>query len=229
LSQHDAVKQSSLSNSIERKLFSRFYLVTIWIFLLTGFLPDYSAESPAVQTLIRWFFLILLVIPTAYSIKGLGFSYSDLGITTTNFKNSLLESTYFFLLILPFLICAKMYFYSPMSPLIDWAKMTQYSSAQLWVYCISYLPHTIGQEYVARGVGIAIVSRFLGDHTSYKPVFFVSILFSIFHLHLSLSTALMILLMSLFFGFIYRRHKTLIGVCYLHFLLGITATALGLI
>ena len=213
----------------ERIIYIRFYFLTVWCFFIIGLIPDYRNESLGVQTFIRWLFLFLLVIPTSLSIKGLGFSLPDVGLTTKNWRVAITESTFIFLLIIPFMFIAKMYVDSPINPLFSWGDLSDYSANQLWFYIISYLPHTFGQEFVARGVGIAFAIRILNDQKTMLPIFWVSIIFAAFHVHLSIGIATIPFCSSLLFGVVYRRHKTLIGVGYLHFLIGIAATAVGLI
>jgi len=213
----------------DRTLYLRFYMMTVWCFFITGLIPDYTDDPIEVQTAIRWVFLFLLVVPTALSIRNLGFTWAEIGLTTKNAKQAIIESLFIFALLIPLLLLAKMLAHEPLAAFFHWGDLERYSASQLWFYCVSYLPHTIGQEYVARGVGLAYACRILNDYTSIKPVVIVSIIFAAFHVHLSLSIALAIFVSSLLFGVVYRRHGTLIGVCLLHFLLGITATALGLI
>ncbi|GAA6134389.1 hypothetical protein NBRC116188_11780 [Oceaniserpentilla sp. 4NH20-0058] len=213
----------------DRTLYLRFYIMTVWCFFITGLIPDYTQEPIEIQTAIRWLFLFLLVVPTALSIRNLGFTWAEIGLTTKNTSHAIIESLFIFALLISVLLLAKMLAHEPLAAFFHWGDLERYSSSQLWFYCVSYLPHTIGQEFVARGVGLAYACRILNDYTSLKPVIIVSIIFAAFHVHLSLSIALAIFISSLLFGMVYRRHGTLIGVCLLHFLLGISATALGLI
>lgn len=213
----------------ERKLYMRFYILTVWCFFITGFIPDYTQEPISYQTFIRWFFLFLLVVPAALSVKGLGFTYAQLGLTLKNSKNALLECTFIFLLLVPLLLLGKMLAHDPLAEFFSWGDLSHYSNSQLWFYGVSYMPHTIGQEFVARGVGLAFACKILNDYKSLRPIFIVSIIFAAFHVHLSMTIAIAIFLSSLLFGVIYQRQKTLVGVCYLHFILGIFASAMGLI
>lgn len=220
---------TTLEREKDRILYLRFYMMTVWCFFITGLIPDYTQDPIEIQTAIRWIFLFLLVVPFALSIRNLGFSWAEIGLTTKNAQQAIIESLFIFALLIPLLLVAKMLAHEPLAAFFHWGDLERYSASQLWFYCVSYLPHTIGQEYVARGVGLAYACRILNDHTSIKPVIVVSIIFAAFHVHLSLTIALAIFMSSLLFGVIYRRHGTLIGVCLLHFLLGISATALGLI
>ncbi|MCF2949447.1 CPBP family intramembrane metalloprotease [Paraglaciecola aquimarina] len=224
-----SIEQLSQNHRYEKRLYWRFYFVSTWLFLVTGLIPDYANEPLGVQTFIRWFFLFLLLGPTIWAIKGMAFTRAELGLTFNGSITALVECFYVFCILVPFLILAKIFSQNPIEPLFNWLTIRQYSSAEHWFYILSYLPHTAGQEFIARGVGILMVSRIMHDFTSLKPVLAISVLFAVCHLHLSVSIAVGVFVTSILFGTLYRRHKSLVGVVTLHFSLGITATALGLI
>ncbi|MGJ8679000.1 CPBP family intramembrane glutamic endopeptidase [Paraglaciecola sp.] len=224
-----SIEQLIHNHRYEKLLYWRFYFVSAWLFLVTGLIPNYSDESLGLQTFIRWFFLLLLLGPTIWAVKGMKFTRAELGLTFDGSKTALVECFYVFCLIVPVLVFAKILSQNPVEPLFNWLTVRQYSSTERWFYLLSYLPHTAGQEFIARGVGILMVSRIMHDFKSLKPVLAISVLFAVCHLHLSFSVATGVFVTSVLFGTLYRRHKTLLGVILLHFALGVTATALGLI
>jgi membrane protease YdiL (CAAX protease family) len=60
-----------------------------------------------------------------------------------------------------------------------------------------------------------------------RAVLVVSLMFAILHLHLGLVFVSMVLVGSLFFGMLYLRHGTLVGVIIVHYILGILMQFLG--
>jgi membrane protease YdiL (CAAX protease family) len=77
------------------------------------------------------------------------------------------------------------------------------------------------QEFLVRGVLQGSLQEFLtGRHVIWKSILISNLLFSTLHLHLSVSFALMAFLPGLFWGWLYSRHRTLIGVTISHILIG---------
>jgi len=219
-----AVEQQSDQNS-----FGRFYIATIMLFAVSSFIPDYTNESPAFLLMIRWVFLILVLIPAVYAIRHQNVPISVFGITTTGWRKSLQESVLIAIAILPLFILFKIFSAPADEPLITWGTIANYSSGQLAFYLVTYIPHTAIQELIARGIGQGSLQRFMPGAHFMKPIVIAALLFAILHLHLSVDAAIFTFVASLLFGYLYYRHKTLIGVTVLHVLLGYMGTALGLI
>ena len=113
--------------------------------------------------------------------------------------------------------------------MITWKTIDNYSDGQLAFYLVTYIPHALIQEFIARGVEQGSLQRFMPEAHFLKPIVIAGLLFAILHLHLSVGAAVLTFVVSLLFGYLYYRHKTLVGVVALHTLLGVSATALGLI
>ncbi|MEM6927650.1 MAG: CPBP family intramembrane glutamic endopeptidase, partial [Myxococcota bacterium] len=69
------------------------------------------------------------------------------------------------------------------------------------------------------------LTRLTGNPTG--AIMASSALFAVGHLFISLPFAVMSFGGGLFFGAVYARHRTLIGVCVLHFLLHTTIKLMG--
>ena len=221
--------QMAIERQSEQNSFGRFYIATIMLFAISSFVPDYSNESPAFQLMIRWVFLALILIPAIYAVRNQNVPISVFGITTTGWRISVLESVLVSVAILPVLILFKILGAPADEPLITWGAISNYSGGQLAFYLATYVPHSAIQEFIARGVGQGSLQRFMPDAHFMKPIVIAGMLFAILHLHLSISAAVFTFFVSLLFGYLYYRHKTLIGVTVMHVLLGISATALGVI
>lgn len=221
--------QKAVERQSEQNSFGRFYIATIMLFAVSSFVPDYSNESPTFQLMIRWVFLVLILIPAIYAVRHQNVPISVFGITTVRWRKALGESVLVAIAILPLLMLFKIFGAPADEPLITWGTIGNYSRGQLAFYLVTYIPHSAIQEFIARGVGQGSLQRFMPDAHFMKPIVIAGLLFAILHLHLSVSAAAFTFFISLLFGYLYYRHKTLIGVTVLHVLLGTSATALGLI
>lgn len=103
---------------------------------------------------------------------------------------------------------------SGMSPGLVWV-------ASLLVYCFFITPM---QEIVARGGLQSSLDMFLvGPNKLLISIFVSNLIFSMAHLFLSFKAAILVFFPGLFLGWLYSRHKTLIGVLISHMMLGFWA------
>ncbi len=221
--------QKLVDQQKEQNSFGRFYIATILLFAVSSFIPDYAEESPSFQLAMRWLFLFLILIPAIYAVRQQAAPLSVFGVTLTGWKRAVKEGLLIAIVLLPLVILFKIFTSPADEPLFTWATLNNYSDTQLLFYLITYIPHSAIQEFIARGVGQGSLQRFMPESHFMRPILIASALFAILHLHLSISAALMTLVISILFGYVYYRHKTLTGVIVLHVILGIFATALGLI
>jgi CRP/FNR family transcriptional regulator, cyclic AMP receptor protein len=78
------------------------------------------------------------------------------------------------------------------------------------------------QEFIARGVLQGSLQEFLtGRHVRLKAVLISNLLFATFHLYVSPHFAVAVFLPGLVWGWLYTRHRTLIGVSVSHMLVGV--------
>ncbi len=80
------------------------------------------------------------------------------------------------------------------------------------------------QEMVARsGIQSSLMMFLRPKHRVPMSIFMSTLLFSSTHLHTSLQFAVLVFPMGLFWGWLYSRHPTLVGVVFSHLLIGIWA------
>jgi len=228
-SRHMDALKVAYDRQVEQNSFGRFYIATILLFAIASFIPDHTNESPAFQLLVRWSYLTLILLTALYAVRQQNVAISVFGITLKGWQKSLKESALVAAAIVPPIILFKILKSPADEAIFTWETLHYYTPTQLVIYLVSYLPHSAIQEFIARGVGQGSLQRFMPEAHYLKPIVIASMLFGILHLHLSIEAAFFTFILSLLFGYLYYRHKTLIGVIALHFSLGITATALGLI
>ncbi len=224
-----AAMESTIAAQREQNAFGRFYIATIVLFAISTAIPNYDHESPTVQLWMRWFFLVLILVPAVVTVRAHSLSLADFGVTRRGWARSLGEGLLVALAMIPVLVGFKLVRGPVGDPLFSWRTLDFYTGPQLLFYAISYVPHSAIQEFIARGVGQGSLERFMADAPPAKPIVIASSLFAILHLHLSLEAAVLTFVVSLLFGWVYHRHQSLVGVTALHAVLGLVATALGLI
>ena len=80
------------------------------------------------------------------------------------------------------------------------------------------------QEIIVRGALQTSFYEFsVGIHKVFWSVILSNFLFSITHLHLSLSASFEVYVPGLILGLLYARHRTLVGVTLAHMLIGVWA------
>ncbi len=99
------------------------------------------------------------------------------------------------------------------------------TSGRLFVYLfVSFL-----QEFVARGVVQTSFMEFYEDKKGYLSIFTTSVTFALLHIHYGMALTVATLVMGIFLGALYLRHKSLVGIILIHFVLGSLANIYGFI
>ena len=95
----------------------------------------------------------------------------------------------------------------------------------LWAaMAVLYALHAPFQEFVVRGCLQGALDEFLsGTNRQAVAIIGSNLIFSSFHLHLSMGFALLTLLPGLLWGWLYARQRTLVGVALSHALTGLWA------
>ncbi len=88
--------------------------------------------------------------------------------------------------------------------------------------------HHATQELMMRAVVQGSLHRLYGDAGWWSAIISTSAIFATGHIHISFGFALITFVGGLFFGWVYARHGTIIGVSVLHFILHTTRKWPGL-
>jgi len=156
--------------------------------------------------------------------RKMGFSLEDFGFTLKGAKRSIIESLLFSAGILAIFVIAKFWL---VSRGITFLGATVFSGS-IDITLIIYIPVAILQEFIARGIFQSTLLRLMDDKTGgLSAIALCSLIFAVLHLHMSLSYALVSMVFSFIWGFMYKRHKTIIGVSISHYLIGGIGGILG--
>jgi CRP-like cAMP-binding protein len=165
-----------------------------------------------------------------------GFPLSTYGLTLAGWKRSIGES-----LIWTVAFCAAVTVLKAIAlqlvpawsgqPLFSFYGFTRYPSVWQAVGLMAvYSLFAPVQELVARGAMQSSLHEFLGGkHRDLWAILLSTLMFSQIHLHLTPSYAIAVFFPSLFWGWMYARQRTLVGVSLSHVLIGVyVAFFLGL-
>ena len=148
------------------------------------------------------------------------------GLTLAGWKRSIVEALLVSAVVIGFLIAFKIaaQTYRPglfkESELVRWAYFD-------YTYVI-YLVVAPLQEFITRGTVQSTLARlFTGRTSGLLAVMVTAFLFGALHVYASINLAVMALLTSWLWGWMYNRHKSLIGVSLSHFLIGDMAGLMG--
>ena len=188
---------------------------------LKTLVPDSAAFS--VVILLGFAFGLYLNIRTSM------FPASAYGFTLHNWKAALGEATLFSLPILALIVAAKWALIesSPASAgrsLFEFYRHSGLGTGGTLAVVAAYALFVPIQEMVARsGIQSSLMMFLRPRHRVPMSIFMSTLLFSATHLHTSFEFAALVFPMGLFWGWLYSRHPTLVGVVFSHLLIGIWA------
>lgn len=185
-------------------------------------------------TLIGAPILSIFAAITFLLIKKNPYPLSFYGMTLHNWRQSTKEALLYTLPILALIVIIKFIIIhmSPAfhnEPLFNWQEAYNPLASKTvdWVeisMIIVYLIFIPVQELMYRGFLQGSLQEFLvGPKHVWSAIIISNLVFSMTHLHVSFGLALAVFLPGLFWGWLYSRHGTLIGVCISHIMVGMWA------
>ena len=193
-----------------------------------GLLRQFSASGGS-STLTTSALLVLMAVGSAWIMKTSGLPPSSFGLTLQAWPRVIIES-----LIVSAMFCAVMTIAK--LALLHWEPHYAHLSLfKPWISpdgiaatVLAYSLYTILsplQEFVARGMLQGSLQRMLtGRHAGWRAIVVANAIFSISHQHLGLAYALVVFTPGLFWGWLYRRQGSLLGVSVSHVLIGLWGT-----
>lgn len=161
------------------------------------------------------------------NIRTSMFPISAYGFTLFNWKAAIAEATLFSLPILALIVLLKWVFIQS-SPqfahhaLFDFYRHGGLDAATVLGVIGAYALFVPVQEMVARsGIQSSLMMFLRPRHRVAMSIFMSTLLFSSTHLHTNFWFAVVVFPFGLFWGWLYSRHPTLIGVTFSHLLIGI--------
>lgn len=213
--------------------------VSVYSLAIKGFsaLTRYPYTKMYAGTAVILFFVIFIMA----MVKHMGYSMRVCGVNKDNWRISLKESilaTMIFIILITVLKKLLMDFHIlPVKTLLDFHSMIPIqvvSDSTFYVWLVSsmlvYSLFAVLQEFITRGVIQGMLQDFLAfKHSKWVANLTATTVFAASHTHLSAVFALVVIFPSLLWGWLYSRHRTLIGPSVSHILIGLWAIfALGI-
>lgn len=167
---------------------------------------------------------LFLIIGIIYKSK---LPLSSFGVTFKGSKRAITESLLISLVAIGVLTVFKWYL---MDYNIDWFGSTSFLisfSLVDWTY-FTYILVVPLQEFVVRGVVQGSIDRLLvGRSRTFWAIIVTSLIFGAMHLHSSVALGFAAMFSGLLWGWMYARHRNLVGVSLSHFFISNWAGVLG--
>lgn len=171
------------------------------------------------ERVISWSGLMAMVLPMIPLIKSIEFPIWDVLRLDRNFKRSLGEGLFIssLLIVTAWLVSA-----GPLE--VSWIpRLKEFPS---WYFCLvivvpDYFFHSYLQELTTRGIMQNAIQKLLRDEDGRKTVLISSFAFGVMHAHLGMKVVFSAMIASAIFGYIYLRHKNLLGVSIVHYVTGV--------
>ena len=168
-----------------------------------------------------------------HMMRRSGYPLKMYGLTWINSKRAILESLGITALVVGLLTLLK-WFLVTEEPLFGGISLFQpsyagyshgvrvhLSSLEITLLIAGYCIFTPVQELIFRGaLQSSLQTFFLGSHRIGAAILISNLPFSMIHLHLSFSLAIAVYFFGVMWGWMYARHKTLVGVILSHLIIG---------
>lgn len=207
-------------------------VMCLFTFALAGL--QYLVKQAAAQTFVTILLMVVFVAAFGLLVRVSGLPKADFGITLQNWRLAVWESVLCSLLVMAVLVFLKwcqIHFLPEFAghPLFEPFISVKDSSHHVlgitgtWGVTLALYWFLVAptQELIARGGLQGSLETFLvGKYKTLTAILVSNLLFSTVHLYLSIHLAIIVFIPGIMWGWLYSRHRTLVGVTVSHILLG---------
>lgn len=208
--------------------FIAYVLVLMSFYGITSKVFTLLSTNPQTAMFASTGIIMIFTIALSSMILRMGYHLSDYGATMRSWRESVKESLLYTTIFLMLATLLKWFlvrnFYTQTS-LFDMQMIIPEYPVGSHDYNLMFISgfivygiFAILQEFVARGIILTSLDDFL--QKAWLANFITSGIFSSMHVHLSSQLALIVFLPSLFWGWLYMRHRTIIGPAISHIIIG---------
>lgn len=207
------------------KFMSRVLIGTCLYTFALGAIKGFS-HLVADTTFITVPILLAFALGLFINIKTSIYPASDYGFNTRNWQSSLKEAMLFSIPVLFLAVLVKWVLVHALPSMegMDVFDFYRSKNTSLGLTIVAFLAYALFapvQEMIARSGMQSSFQMFLtGKHKTWVSIFLSTLLFSSTHLHVSFILAVLVFPLGLFWGWLYSRNPTLIGVVASHILIG---------
>lgn len=206
-------------------------LLSLWMFACAIFIND---KDPISTTLFGRIIMYLPLVFTPIAIYVCGFTIDELGLRTTGIKKHIIADIFLTIISVAIMCVIKLLllkfvpsfsFYNPDGVFFDFSKYTLLERLEYGICVIS-------QEYLSRGLVYECVKRMVSTEKTTKyadeiAIVVSSLYFAALHIYLGVTYMIGAFILLSIFGIIYKKQKSIWGLCIPHFVLGIMIEVLG--
>lgn len=209
------------------RFFAQMVLGQVIFTFCQGFL--YEKSHNVESTYISFMVLAVYSIWSWFFVRQSGLAPGLFGLTMKNFMPALklmIPATLGFAVILFVLKWLMITFFPERFGvnLIDFYHQPAGDSTSVLVILILYTVHSIFQEFIARACIQGGLQQFIdGKRSALYSIVLATLMFSSFHLMIDLNFAILTIIPSMFWGYLFSKHKSLPAVAISHIILGILA------
>jgi hypothetical protein len=223
-------KRSELSRvRIAMGQFLCYMLLAIACFFYILKVIDILQLNPKVSSVISIPLILLLGYFLYLIMKKSGYPISTYGLTWKNWKKSTIESLIatipliLFFLLLKWVIISTVPMFKDKSLFIYPQLVSEHLSTLDWILItVGYPLLAPLQEVMARGCLQGSLEKFLvGHRKTFFAIILSNLLFSTLHLQLSLEVSIYAFICGCYWGWLYSRHHTIVGVSISHMIFGL--------
>lgn len=209
------------------KFFAQMVLGQVVFTFCQGFL--YEKAHNVESTYISFMVLAVYSIWSGFFVWQSGLARELFGLTMKNFVPALklmIPATLGFAAMLIVLKWGMITFFPERfgRNLIDFYHQPSVESTSVLVIVFLYIIHATFQEFIARACIQGGLQQFIdGKRSALYSIVLATLMFSSFHLMIDLNFALITIVPSMFWGYLFSRHKSLPAVAISHIIIGILA------
>jgi membrane protease YdiL (CAAX protease family) len=176
-------------------------------------------------TAFAWGYLLLIAAPVFVTVYHLGLPLRSIGLTLDNWKRATIEGSVVAAAVfgLFYLIAS---FRGPVPAMSETADYGLLTGSGLSMGILPYIPHSIVQEVLTRGVLQNSLMRLLNDRNGIRALMITSLIFGLFHSYIGLPAVAVTTLSGMLLGSLAIRHRNLISATIVHVVGGTVAFAL---
>ncbi|OFX34543.1 MAG: hypothetical protein A2W90_12850 [Bacteroidetes bacterium GWF2_42_66] len=227
-SKNEQLEQAAKLQSMSGFLLSTTVILLSFYAILVSQILKTDWINSQIQTAITYGFVAGTGFVIFLYLRKYRFPLSYWGLTLNGSKRALIESILISIPVAAFVIGLKIYLIN--TPGNSFSGQDIFITTTTGVNLFLYLINSFVQEFICRGFVQNNAERMLtGKYKSFIAILTTSMLFGVVHMHLSGTTIFVTIFAGIFFGLLYLRNKTLVGVTVSHFILGELLFELGFI
>lgn len=219
-----------------RFMVSMLTLLSVYILFLSSlsYLKTYAVSSSVkftTTTIVSAPLMIIITVWIFFTIKYNNYDLSIYGMTIKNWRKNILTAILFsipfmvLVIFLKLLLIANLpYFHTKKVFLIT--TLTNKNFVEYTLLAILYLFLSLLQEFIFRGALQGSLQEFLSDDSKDSKILSIVVatfLFAAAHAYMGMIFAWLMFIPGLFWGWLFAKQRSLVGVCASHVFLGVWA------